>query len=56
MDYPRARSEVRDMFEQVKMVKPKASRKQSAEIFVIAHKLKAQRRLPEEFRREDEES
>ena len=49
-------SEVRDMFEQVKMVKPKASRKKSAEIFVVAHRLKAQRTLPEEFRREDEET
>jgi 23S rRNA (uridine2552-2'-O)-methyltransferase len=48
-------SEVRDMFEQVKIVKPKASRKKSAEIFLVAHKLKAQRRLPEEFRLEDEE-
>jgi 23S rRNA (uridine2552-2'-O)-methyltransferase len=48
--------EVRDMFVQVKIVKPKASRRKSAEIYVVAHKLKAQRRLPEEFRREDEES
>jgi 23S rRNA (uridine2552-2'-O)-methyltransferase len=47
--------EVRDMFEQVKIVKPKASRKQSAEIFVVAHRLKAQRSLPMEFRREDKE-
>jgi len=48
-------SEVRDMFENVKIVKPKASRKKSAEIFLVANKLKAERILPEEFRREEEE-
>ncbi|MBC8224443.1 RlmE family RNA methyltransferase [Candidatus Bathyarchaeota archaeon] len=48
--------EVREMFERVKIVKPKASRKQSAEIFVVAHQLKSPRRLPEGFRQDDEES
>jgi len=47
--------EVREMFERVKIVKPKASRKQSAEIFLVAHRLKSPRRLPEEFRQDEEE-
>ena len=47
--------EVREMFERVKIVKPKASRKQSAEIFLVAHRLKSPRRLPEGFRQDDEE-
>ena len=47
--------EVREMFEQVKIVKPKASRKASAEIYVVAHQLKPIRRLPEGFRPEEEE-
>ena len=47
--------EVREMFERVKIVKPKASRKQSAEIFLVAHRLKSPRRLPEGFRQDEEE-
>jgi 23S rRNA (uridine2552-2'-O)-methyltransferase len=47
--------EVKGMFEEVKIVKPKASRKKSAEIFVVAHRLKPIRRLPEEFRQDEEE-
>jgi 23S rRNA (uridine2552-2'-O)-methyltransferase len=39
--------EVRDMFEEVKAVKPKASRKKSAEIYVVARYLKNDRVLPE---------
>jgi 23S rRNA (uridine2552-2'-O)-methyltransferase len=46
--------EMRDMFETVKRVKPKASRKKSAEIYLVARNLKPSRRLPEEFRKEDE--
>ncbi len=47
--------EVREMFEQVKIVKPKASRKHSAEIYIVAHRLKSPRRLPEGYRQEEEE-
>ena len=47
--------EVREMFELVKIVKPKASRKKSAEIYLVAHRLKSPRRLPEGFRQEEEE-
>jgi 23S rRNA (uridine2552-2'-O)-methyltransferase len=47
--------EVREMFEQVKIVKPKASRKHSSEIYLVAHRLKSPRRLPEGFRPEEEE-
>lgn len=47
--------EVKDMFRSVKRVKPKASRKESAEIYLVAHGLKANRRLPEEFRDEPED-
>jgi 23S rRNA (uridine2552-2'-O)-methyltransferase len=46
--------EMRDMFETVKRVKPKASRKKSAEIYLVARSLKPSRRLPEGFRKEDE--
>jgi len=47
--------EAREMFERVKIVKPKASRKKSAEIFLVAHRLKSSRRLPEGYRQEEEE-
>jgi 23S rRNA (uridine2552-2'-O)-methyltransferase len=47
--------EVREMFEQVKIVKPKASRKKSAEIYLVAHRLKSPRQLPEGYRPEEEE-
>jgi 23S rRNA (uridine2552-2'-O)-methyltransferase len=46
--------EMKDMFEIVKTVKPKASRKKSAEIYLVARNLKAHRRLPQEFRQVDE--
>ena len=42
--------EVKDMFEYVKNFKPAASRKQSAERYVVAHKLKKNRKLPRESR------
>ena len=47
--------EVREMFERVKIVKPKASRKNSAEIYLVAHRLKSPRLLPEGYRPEEEE-
>ena len=47
--------EMRDMFETVRIVKPKATRKKSAEIYLVARNLKSDRRLPEEFRPVDEE-
>jgi len=47
--------EVREIFEQVKIVKPKASRKKSAEIYLVAHRLKSSRQLPEGYRPEEEE-
>ena len=47
--------EMRDMFETVRIVKPKATRKKSAEIYLVARNLKSNRRLPEEFRPVDEE-
>ena len=47
--------EIREMFERVKIVKPKASRKKSAEIYLVAHQLKTSRRLPEGYRQEEEE-
>ncbi|MEE8354519.1 MAG: RlmE family RNA methyltransferase [Candidatus Bathyarchaeia archaeon] len=47
--------EVREMFERVKIVKPKASRKKSAEIYLVAHQLKVPRQLPEGYRPEEEE-
>jgi 23S rRNA (uridine2552-2'-O)-methyltransferase len=40
--------EVKDMFEYVKNFKPAASRKQSAERYIVAHGLKANRKLPRE--------
>ena len=46
--------EVKDIFKQVRIYKPKASRKKSAEVYVVAHKLKTTRRLPEEFRPKEE--
>lgn len=42
--------EVKDMFEYVKNFKPPASRKQSAERYLVAHRLKKNRKLPKEFR------
>jgi len=47
--------EVREMFEKVKIVKPKASRKQSAEIYLVANRLKSPRQLPEGYRPDEEE-
>jgi 23S rRNA (uridine2552-2'-O)-methyltransferase len=47
--------EMKEMFEKVTLVKPKASRKKSAEIYLVARNLKPDRRLPEEFRKEEEE-
>lgn len=47
--------EMRDMFETVRIVKPKATRKKSAEIYLVARNLKSKRRLPEGFRQADEE-
>ena len=47
--------EMRDMFETARIVKPKATRKKSAEIYLVARNLKSDRRLPEEFRQVDEE-
>ena len=47
--------EVREMFERVRIVKPKASRKKSAEIYLVAHQLKSPRQLPEGYRPEEEE-
>lgn len=47
--------EVREMFERVKIVKPKASRKQSAEIYLVAHRLKVPRMLPEGYGPEEED-
>ena len=45
--------EMREMFERVTIVKPRASRKRSAEIYLVAKDLKHDRRLPEEFREEE---
>ena len=42
--------EVRDMFKEVKNFKPDASRKQSAERYIVAHRLRKDRVLPKEFR------
>jgi 23S rRNA (uridine2552-2'-O)-methyltransferase len=44
--------EVKDMFDLVKNFKPQASRSKSSERYVIAHKLKKNRKLPAEFRPE----
>ena len=44
--------EVRSMFRKVYIVKPKASRKGSAEVYVVAHELRRDRVLPDEFRRD----
>lgn len=41
--------EVKDMFEYVKNYKPSASRKQSAERYIVAKKLKKNRRLPKQY-------
>lgn len=42
--------EVKDMFEFVKNYKPGASRKQSAERYIIARRLKKNRKLPREYK------
>jgi 23S rRNA (uridine2552-2'-O)-methyltransferase len=44
--------EVRDMFKYVKNFKPLASRSRSSERYIIAHHMKKDRKLPEEFRPE----
>ncbi|MGD2201578.1 MAG: RlmE family RNA methyltransferase [Candidatus Bathyarchaeota archaeon] len=44
--------DVKAVFKRVKIVKPKASRRESAENFIVAHLLKERRRLPEEFRKD----
>lgn len=54
-EHERFLREVRDMFRMVKIVKPKASRKKSAEIYVVARGLRHDRVLPEDFREEEEE-
>ena len=46
--------EARAMFREVRIVKPMASRKKSAETFIVAHGLKPDRELPEEFREPEE--
>lgn len=45
-DYEAFLGEMRDGFEYVKAVKPRSSRKESAEIYVVARGLKADRRPP----------
>jgi len=45
-EYERFLKEVRIMFEFVKVAKPRASRKGSAEIFIVAQDLKSDRRVP----------
>jgi len=47
--------EVKDMFEFVKNFKPSASRKQSAERYIVAHKLKPNRKLPRDYREKEYE-
>jgi 23S rRNA (uridine2552-2'-O)-methyltransferase len=47
--------EVKGMFEEVKIVKPKASRKKSAEVYIVAHRLKSFRQLPEGYHKDEEE-
>lgn len=42
--------EVKDMFQIVKNFKPMASRSKSSERYIVAHRLKKKRKLPEEFR------
>jgi 23S rRNA (uridine2552-2'-O)-methyltransferase len=44
--------DMRVMFERVHIVKPKASRKGSAEVYVVAKNLKKDRVLPEDFRKD----
>ena len=46
--------EVREMFYKVKIVKPKASRKKSSEVYVVANLLKSSRQLPKDFQDEKE--
>jgi 23S rRNA (uridine2552-2'-O)-methyltransferase len=41
--------DVKNMFRKVVIVKPKASRKQSSEVYIVAHKLRKDRRLPSEI-------
>jgi 23S rRNA (uridine2552-2'-O)-methyltransferase len=47
--------ETKDMFKMVKIVKPKASRKKSAEIYVVAKGLRLDRVLPKDFRENEKE-
>ena len=47
--------EVRDMFKEVKNYKPSASRKGSAERYIVAHGLRKDRVLPKELREVVEE-
>jgi len=44
--------DMRVMFERVEIVKPKASRKGSAEVYVVAKNLRKDRVLPEDFRKD----
>ena len=46
-------SEVKDMFESVKNYKPSASRKQSAERYIVAHRLKKNRKLTKDYKNMD---
>jgi len=43
---------MRVMFERVNIVKPMASRKGSAEVYIVAKNLRGDRVLPDEFRKD----
>ena len=49
-EHPEFVQDVKNMFKWVRIVKPRASRKSSAENYVVARHLKEGRVLPEEFR------
>jgi hypothetical protein len=42
--------DMKAMFERIEIVKPKASRKRSAEVYIVAKNLRKDRILPSEFR------
>ncbi len=54
-EFNRFVGQVRDMFRTVKIVKPRASRKESAEVYIVARNLKPDRIIPEELRPPEEE-